>query len=192
MRIKMSFLLIVLHIAAFVHAQRIEFFREDISFGIDTTFFTVNGDYYFRNSSDNSHSIVIAYPVRSNGTLKPIDTIMVFDESDMAHALKVEVKDTVATFAVKIPPHSFKTLKIIYRQRHNGKEARYILLTTKFWDKPLEIANYNLVIQKNIRINDFSIKPDNSVDFGNTMIYYWKREQFMPAKDFEIKFNPKG
>jgi hypothetical protein len=189
MQIRIPFLFIVLNIATFTHAQRIEFFREDISFGIDTVFFSVNGDYYFRNSSDESRSFVIVYPVRSNGTAKPIDTIMVFDQADITHALKVDVKDTLVTFAINMPPHSVKTLKIIYLQRHKGNIVRYILLTTKFWDKPLEIANYNLIVKKNIQINDFSLKPDNSIYFGETVIYYWKREQFMPAMDFEIKFN---
>lgn len=86
-------------------------------------------------------------------------------------------------------PHSVKTVKILYRQRHNGAEARYILLTTKLWDKPLETANYNLVVKKNIKVNQFSINPDSSVAFGETQVYYWKRENFMPTKDFEISFN---
>lgn len=175
--------------SAFLYTQKLEFFREDISFGIDSAFFTVNGDYYFRNSSDVYHSFVVVYPVRSNNTATPIDTIMVFDHGDMTHALKVDVKDTLATFVLKMLPHSVKMMKIIYRQRHNGHEARYILLTTKFWEKPFENASYNLVVNKNIKINDFSIMPDNSVDFGETMIYYWKREHFMPEKDFEFRFS---
>lgn len=181
-------ILLLLFASTFVSAQKPEFFKEDISFGIDSLFFSVNGDYYFRNTSDDIHKFVVVYPVRSNDTSKPIDTIMVFDLGNPGGILKVDVKDTLATFAISLPPHSEKTVRVFYRQRHNGKEVRYILLTTKFWNKPFERADYSLAVGRNIKINNFSLKPDKSVDFGETVIFYWERENFMPENDFEVKF----
>ncbi len=189
MKFKLCFLLLVVDASLSAYAQKPEFFREEISFGIDSVFFTVNGDYYFRNNSNEYHSYVIVYPVRSNNTPRPIDTIMVFDRNDMAHPVRVHMKDTLVTFTLNMAPRSVKTIKIVYRQQHTGNEARYILLTTKFWQKPLESASYNLVVNKNVKIDKFSIVPDSAVDFGDTLIYYWKKEKFMPENDFEVRFS---
>lgn len=187
-RISLIFLLIFLGTDNLIWAQKPEFFREEISFGIDSVFFSVSGDYFFRNISDQPRQYIIAYPVRSNNTPKPIDTIMVFDQDNPAQLLKVEIRDTLVNFAITLLPHSVKTIKVFYRQRHNQREVRYILLTTRFWEKTFEKADYSLAVKKNIRIDDFSIKPDSKVDFGETEIYYWERENFMPEKDFEVKF----
>jgi hypothetical protein len=188
LQISLLFALLFSGVYNYILGQKPEFFREEISFGIDSVFFSVNGDYYFRNTSDQTRNYVIAYPVRSNNTPKPIDTIMVFDQDYPAQLLQVEIRDTLATFAITLSPHSVKSIKVFYRQRHNQREARYILLTTNFWEKPFEKADYSLAVRKNIRIDDFSIKPDSRVDFGETEIFYWNRENFMPETDFEVKF----
>jgi len=188
MQSKFYWLIIVLFLSNIAYAQKPEFFREDLSFGLDTAFFSVNGDYYFRNSSAEYHTYTIVFPVRSTNSVKPIDTILVFDHTDDDRMLKVSVKDTLATFVLDMSPHSEKIIKIIYRQRHDGKKARYILTTTKLWEKPFNKADYNLVVKKNIEITDFSIKPDSKIDFGDAVIYYWKREHYLPENDFEINF----
>lgn len=181
-------LLILTGFNQLIIAQKPEFFREEISFGIDSLYFTVNGNYFFRNTSDETRKYIIAYPVRSNNTSKPIDTIMVFDTDNPAQLLKVGVRDTLATFEIVMSPHSVKNILVFYRQFHNKREVRYILLTTRLWDKPFEKADYNLTIRKDIRIDGFSIDPDSRIDFGETEVFYWKRENFMPDKDFEAKF----
>jgi hypothetical protein len=102
------------------------------------------------------------------------------------------ISDTLGRFMINLPPYAYKMIRVFYRQRHNGTAARYILLTTKNWNKPLEDARYSLVIRKNIVIDQFSIAPDRSVDFGDTTVYYWKRKNFMPERDFEVKFRITG
>lgn len=185
---RLIFLLILTGYIQLIQAQKPEFFREEISFGIDSLFFTVNGNYFFRNTTDVNHRYIIVYPVRSNNTAKPIDTIMVFDADDPGQLLKVRVKDTIATFEIVMSPRSVKNIRVFYRQYHNKREVRYILLTTRLWDKPFEQADYDLTIRKSLKIDAFSINPDFRVDFGETEIYYWKRENFMPERDFEVKF----
>lgn len=191
MNFKLSIFFILLCINNIISAQKPEFFREEISFGIDTAFFSVDGDYYFRNSSDKFHSYTIAYPIPGNSSEDPIDMISVFDQDDPANPLKIDIHDTIVNFLLKMPPQSVKTIKVFYRQRHNGHFARYILLTTKWWEKPFESAAYNLTVGKETDIHDFSIKPDKSIVFGETEVFYWERENFMPECDFEIKFTLK-
>lgn len=169
-------------------SQDFDFFKEEIVFEIDSVFFTVNGDYYFRNNTGKDVSPLISYPVRSNDSRPPFDTIMVYDQSDPSTPVRVKIIDTAALFTIHLPPHAEKMIKVVYRQRHDGSGARYILLTTKLWNKAFEDARYSLVVRKSIVIQEFSFAPDRSVDFGDTTIYYWSRKNFMPEKDFEVRF----
>jgi len=189
---KILFLLPLFFLSNSIIAQTFNFFKEEIIFEIDPVFFTVNGDYYFKNNSDQTIFPLISYPVRSNGIRKPFDTIMVYDNSDPSTALKLIIIDTVARFTIKLLPFSEKMIKVIYKQKHNGTDARYILLTTRSWNKPINEARYSVVVRRNIEINQFSISPDKSVDFGDTTVYYWRRKNFMPDKDFEMHFRVDG
>jgi hypothetical protein len=185
-------LLPIFFITQTLFAQSFEFFKEEIVFEINPVFFIVNGDYYFRNTTSRAISPTISYPVRRADPGKPFDTIMVYDQADLANPLKLKIVDTVAIFTVHLPPNAEKMIKVTYRQRHNGTDARYILLTTRFWNKALEDVRYSVVVMKNITIKHFSIAPDKSIDFGDTTIYYWKRKNFMPEKDFEVQFKVTG
>jgi hypothetical protein len=175
----------------FVVGQRIEFFKEELVFTLDSSFFSVNGDYFFRNPSNSDLNFRIFYPVSKTSGYSAIDTILIYDVTKPDHPLRVEIKDSVASFSLSFLPFSEKCVKIYYKQHHNGSRARYILLTTQKWQKPLELAKYSLITSKNISISHFSISPDRSEDFGETRLYFWNRQQFMPDRDFVIDFTNK-
>jgi hypothetical protein len=188
---KILFLFTLFFVSQTVFSQVLDFFKEEIVFEIDSAFFTVNGDYYFRNNTGKVISPLISYPLRSNDSRPLFETVMVYDQAEPSTPLPLKIIDTAALFTLHLSPHSEKMIKVIYRQRHNGSVARYILLTTKFWNKPFENALYSLVVKKNIAVKQFPFPPDRSVDFGDATIYYWSRKNFMPEKDFEVKFNVK-
>jgi len=171
-----------------VFSQQIDFYREEITFELDSLFFTVNGDYYFRNTSDNLLSPKVTFPIASSGSQRLLDTIMVFAQENLANPVPVTLKDTLARFTINLPPESERMFKVIYRQRHNGSAAKYILTSTNFWKKPIEDARYSLVVPHYIDITGFSIPPDSDTNFGDRRIYYWKKAQFMPDKEFILSF----
>ena len=169
-------------------AQRPEFFKEELEFGLDSVWFSVKGDYYFRNPSSKGIKPMIFFPVARSEGYPSIDTILIMDTSDPAHQLDVTVKDTIAGFMIDLPAFSEKRIMIYYRQRHNGREAKYILLSTKSWGKPLEKAVYHLLSDKKFHFSYFSLTPDNILDFGSVTIYSWERSNFMPDSDFIFRF----
>ena len=173
----------------FVVAQRIEFYKEELIFTLDSSCFSVNGDYFFRNPSNSNLNFRIFFPVSKTPGYSAIDTILIYDVTKPDQPLIVEIKDSVASFSLSFLPFSRKCVKIYYRQHHNGTTARYILLTTQIWQKPLESAKYSLITDKNIIISHFSIPPDQSEDFGEKILYYWSRQQFMPDRDFVFEFS---
>lgn len=169
-----------------VHSQRLDFFREDLSFQLDSTHFTVSGQYYFRNNSLSQQRSLISYPLPRLADGPLFDTIMVLSEENLA--IPFQLHDTLISFEIMMQPGSEQTITIIYSQRHNGNYAKYILTTTKYWGKPLQLAEFKLVVPPYINIQTCFEPPDKISEFEGTSIYHWTRQNFMPANDFEIWF----
>ncbi len=169
--------------------QVVDFFREDLVFTIDSVYFTVDGSYYFRNTSNKAISFPIAYPVPNLQLPETIDTLLVYDPENPGNSIRVFQKDTLYNFKLDISALGQKVLKIAYRQKHNNRSVRYILTTTATWGKPFEEATYDLVVPGYLKVEEFSFEPDNSTRFKDDKIYHWKKKGFMPAKDFVIKFH---
>jgi len=79
-------------------------------------------------------------------------------------------------------------IQISYRQKLLSTSAEYILQSTIGWRKPLDQANYQLIVPKNIEIINFSIIPDNSVDYTTEMVYFWEKYNYLPPKNFTFEF----
>ncbi|MCK9616475.1 MAG: DUF4424 family protein [Lentimicrobiaceae bacterium] len=191
MPIKYQYLIVsaLLVFALKSNAQSLDFFREDLTFEIDSACFYVQGDYYFRNNEKRPREIDILYPVPKNDYTKLVDTIMVFDQKNISKPLDLSVKDSVFSFKLFLNPVSTSILKVFYRQHHDGKSCRYILLTTQKWGKPIENARYSLVVKQNIKIISFSYPPDSMKQFGDSIVYFWDKKNFMPDRDFIIYFD---
>lgn len=171
-----------------VQSQQIDFFRENLTFQIDSTHFTVSGQYFFRNNSASPRQTLINYPLPrlTDGVL--FDTILVFGDHDPAVPLSFHFHDTLVAFDLAMQPVSEKQITIIYSQRHNGNYAKYILSTTKYWGKPLQLAEFKLVVPVHIKIQKCFEPPDKISVFGDTSIYHWTRHNYMPSEEFEIWF----
>jgi hypothetical protein len=173
-----------------VQSQQLDFFREDLTFQIDSTNFTVSGQYFFRNNSSSQRQTLINYPLPrlTDGPL--FDTILVFSEESPAKPLELYFHDTLVSFRITVEPVSDKQITIFYSQQHNGNYAKYILTTTKYWGKPLQLAEFRLVVPPYINIQNCFEPPDKISEFDDVSIYYWKRQNFSPSHDFEIWFEP--
>ena len=64
----------------------------------------------------------------------------------------------------------------------------YILTTTQYWGKPLEVVTYELITPADIIITSFSYPPDNRQEIGDEIIYFWRKENFMPERDMIFTF----
>ena len=169
-------------------AQDIEFFREDIKFEISDDYFIVEGDYYFCNVGEKTIMQVLFYPFPFGVEYCNVDTISVINLQTKLSVLR-NFNYKGASFIIKIKPYGIEKYKIFYKQKLLGNKAEYILNTTKLWKKPLEKANYELLVDVNRIIDSVSYLPDSLAEIGNYHHYYWKKNDFMPDKDFEIYFN---
>ena len=74
-------------------------------------------------------------------------------------------------------------VRVKYRQHSPIKNARYILITTKPWQRPLKQGRYRL-FPKGVRItsSNYMLVP------GKTKTFCFEKENFMPEYDWEFSW----
>ncbi len=179
-------ILVQLLLASVASGQAVDFFREDITFRLSSRSLVVDGYYWFCNHSDRNLERVIFYPL--NGKAGSVDSAGV---SDAAGGEKKEIFDRTSegfAFVLRLSADDTAVYRITYRQRISGDSAMYILRSTRTWNKPLEWAQYKLVVDSSLVITRFSYQPDKVYAIGDRTIYYWKRVRFMPDRDMVFHF----
>jgi hypothetical protein len=178
-------------LAAFASAQDIRFGKEDITFRLSRDYFIVDGYYWFSNPSDRRIERLIYYPLPMTVKISPIDSVDVFD---ITHGIQPAISDRTEmgfSFMLTIADRDTTLCHIAYRQKVIGDSAIYILRSTQAWNRPLEYAEYKLVVEDSIAVTGFSYTPDKVYDIEGKKIYLWRRTDFMPEKDFVIHFQSK-
>jgi hypothetical protein len=172
-----------------VKSQDVEFVREDITFQLDTLFFTVDGDYYFRNATDHPVNATLFYPFANTDKGMTVDSVLVYDLSKNDFIQPGTGRDDGIFFNLRLNGHETREVNVYYRQHHDGHNATYILTSTAYWKKPLAIANYSLITDTlTIAFDSLFYPPDHIFTAGNNKIYEWKKQEFMPVKDFTVWF----
>ncbi|MDD2387467.1 MAG: hypothetical protein PHP52_11875 [Bacteroidales bacterium] len=185
---RIVFLSILLLFAKLIVAQGLEFYREDISFRIENDIFYVNGLYYFCNTSADTLKHNLLYPFPGDKTSLNIDKILIVDESTGLH-IPFDSKyylEKGIYFNLVLSPYSTVNIRIFYEQKISENTIEYILTSTKAWGKPFELANYSLVANAGYKNLVFSYLPDSIDNESGT--YFWKKRDFMPDKNFIVKF----
>jgi hypothetical protein len=183
---KKAFYLLVL-LNSVVIGQRADFFKEDITFRLDSSYMNVEGYYWFSNHSDKPILSDIYYPF-SYDTGQQIDSINIFNISiGQETRFKKESKYGIS-FPLRLAPLDTVLLKIKYKQNLNADSAIYILKTTQFWGKPIDHAEYKLITPISLYIKKFTYPPDKTYEIEKLRIYYWKRNNFMPVQDMIFYF----
>jgi len=170
---------------------QIEFFKEDLQFELNKNFFTVAGDYYFRNAGDHDIKATLFYPIPRDSFLGAYDSTKVTYSSQQTDSPITVIKENGFFFNVEIGANSTAKYTIRYRQKLLGNRAKYIFTTTKSWGKPLEKADFQLKFPKTLKIDFLSILPDSLQEYEDTYTLFWTRENFMPKEDFVIHYHKK-
>ena len=169
-------------------AQDIEFFREDLTFRLEEGFFSVEGDYFFRNTTDGEVKNLLLYPFPDNEIYGSIIELNI-NVKDNSTSMITGSSEEGAAFKLKLGPMEEATYRISYVQRLKSNVARYIITTTKQWGKELEAATYRLVVPASIQLDSISILPDTMITTGSHHYFLWDRQNFMPEVDFIFQFS---
>jgi hypothetical protein len=163
----------------------VTFEAENITFKIQENIFIVEGLYYFNSKSEKQCSILFPFP-SDNIYGKPFNVNVVHLNTGETISYKINEDSSSIIFQALI--NGKTPLMISYHQQLESNKAKYILITTNYWDKPLEQVDYKLITELDFKIKNFSIPPDKEIILENKKIYLWQKENFMPTVDFEIEY----
>lgn len=187
-----SVFFIILFFSIDVYCHPLEFIQEDISFSIQDSFFCVDGIYYICNVTNKPVNNILFYPFPVDGLYGIVDSVLIYNLTDTIPLEIIKRKENGFSFKISLEPFRVGKYKIFYRQKLNGNKAEYILTTTKYWGKPLQIANFKLHIPNHIKIDSLSFEPDSIYVNQDINKYFWQMIDFMPDKNFIIIFDRKN
>jgi len=178
---------ILILFSCFTLGQRADFYREDITFRLDSSCLNVEGYYWFANHFDKEMNSEIYYPF-PNYLGGSVDSIRLFNISTGTRSHFKWESDNGISFLLKIAPLDTVFFQIGYRQKIIADCAIYILRTTQGWGKPIDLAEYKLIVPDSFIIKRFSYPPDKTYEIVKNKIFYWKKENFMPERDMIFYF----
>ncbi|MCF8360701.1 MAG: hypothetical protein K9H26_18245 [Prolixibacteraceae bacterium] len=161
------------------------FEKEDITFEIKDSVLIVQGIYYFNSSSEKKYSILYPFPTDSIYS-NPFKIKVSYINSNQPIDFKIASDSSSIVF--RIIADIQQPIHVSYQQQLKSNTAKYILLSTNRWQRPLEQVDYKLVTDLDFQITGFSIKPDKKIQIDNNNLYLWHKENFTPQKDFIIYF----
>lgn len=188
MKYLFSFILFLLCYLAF--PQSLHFVKEELNFEITKTEFTVDGIYYFKNSSPDTIKQYMLYPFPENeelGQITSVEGSSVYPERDPDIIRNFNQK--AAHFRLRIYPEDTAVIHIVYKQEIKNNKVEYILTSTQAWRSPLKKADFTLKVPINIKIDSLSYNADSLCCFENYLLYKWYFKDFMPDRNFYVSFS---
>ena len=187
--IKSSYLFILfLFLMKNAHSQRLEFYREDLTFYLGKDYFSVKGDYYFKNKTQKDVKTILMYPFPNNVSSGYVDSVYATLKMKAENCVKSVSGNKFMMFDVFVRANDTAIYEIGYRQKHSSGYATYILTTTQRWGKPFDTVNYTLVV-KDLVVDSISYVPDAVKFTEENTTYFWHKRAFMPDRDFEVWFH---
>ena len=189
----MQKLLIIVLLAVFsvleLSAQIPDFYREDLTFILDDSSFTVTGYYYFLNTSEDDQKMDMFYPFPDHEEYGKITDVYAYKQGNPLKNALLHYNDKAAIVKLEIDAGETTMIRIGYTQELTGNKAEYILLSTKSWGQSLKEVNYTLIAPHEMKIDSLSYPPDFSNDKSGKAIFYYHKENFMPNREFEVYFS---
>ncbi len=168
-------------------SQELEFYGENIIFELNDGIFKVTGTYYLCNTGDKEIKQILYYPFPVNSRYYgDVNSIRISNKDSLINMTRRDKSGIY--FGLEIQPHKATEYIVSYQQKLLDNRAEYILETTKKWKRPLETADYKLIIPDNLKITGISYEPDSVLTENNGLIYIWHKKDFMPDMNMIIEF----
>ena len=147
----------------------------------------IRGVYFFVNSDTSTMSTVIYYPLPVDSVFDYPHYIMVTDLSNKRNVEYMKKKEGV-TWKQVISPRSTDSVLVVYRQKTRKAKGRYILTTTRNWKRPLERADFTVIIPSDITLTYWSLQSDSVSMRNGTITYHSFQKNFFPDRDMLLEW----
>ena len=140
----------------------------------------VAGLYFLRNLTNEKITAFLFYPFPIDSFHSYPDTI--FSDQPFTKA------DSGIRMKISFPPKATKTFYAYYEQKLKSKTARYIVKTTRQWQRPLDLARFEITLPKNGSNYKISYRADSIKEESSYQKIYFTRKNFFPKKDIIINW----
>jgi hypothetical protein len=177
-------------------AAGVKFFRERVTVEIlsgqgHNRAFRVCGLYHFRNRSENEQEQMIFYPFPVTGGFHYPESIRV--SVCMADSQKIplsfDIRHRGITFSISVCPDSSTTIRIDYIQHTESAEAMYITTTAKAWQRPIDLAEFVVLLPNQLRLKELSYPPEHVERLTDQTRYCMQFVNFVPDKELTVQWD---
>jgi hypothetical protein len=170
--------------------NRVRFYREYVTVEPSATRTTVTALYYFRNDSDESTTVGILYPFPiDRNHLYPFQTKVWEERHGCFEPIGFVRAETDVKWTMSFTPREEKLIKVRYVQEIRKHRAIYIVTTTKLWEQPIEIAEFEFRIPVSFEGVELSFIPDRTESHGDTVVHYKRYTDFFPDEDLTVSWD---
>jgi len=181
----LAFLCLVCVKSILIAQNNLSFEEEELTFNLGNGIFSVQGVYSFSAPAKAEYTIKYPFPTDTIYGM-PFDISVRYFGSGKPIFFRPDRNLSCIIFKALISKNTL--IYIGYSQPLKKDKAKYILLTTQEWNKPLKLSNIKLATDTSLVIKSFSIKPDKKISVLNKIVYFWQKEDFWPQTDFEVVF----
>ncbi len=167
--------------------QFADFYRENINISIKDSTAEVEGCYYLFNNNVDDIKISLVYPFPVSEELKFPSFISIFDNK-IKDTISYEKRKKGILFPVCISGLDSIIILINYTQECTNSIFEYILTSTRFWGKPLKLAEFTIKIDSNLKLLSHSYDFDSTYKEKDKTYYYFKKENFFPNENVYLRW----
>jgi hypothetical protein len=188
------FLVLILVLLAFYFGTNVftpvRFDREKIEVWVTEGQIQVRGLYHYRNRSPLplSFSLGLPFPVDETHQAPAIFSISeVLADGSTSKEIPPRDYHGDVVFRVWFAPKQEKWIRVDYVQHVLQPNGRYILLTTRKWNRPLEFGEYifHLSADFELAASNYALQAEPE---GQQRRYSFVRSDFYPSADWEFSW----
>jgi hypothetical protein len=169
--------------AACSRSPSVHFAREEVALTVRPGAVEVRANYHFKVRAARPFSALVFYPF-------PLDSFHSWPDSIWAGGLPYEAADSGVMLRLNLPARGEESLRVFYRQPHRGTEARYIVMTTRKWRRPIDLARFTVTVPREFDSVTLEHKPDSAVRGDSAVTYFITRRAFWPDSDIVVRWRP--
>lgn len=159
--------------------NQIDFYKENVVIDILKDRVSVVGIYYMKNLTRDNKRVTFHYPF-------PVDSFHVYP--DVILIDYPFVKDTAGIdFDLTFSANKVDSFKVLYQQKLNGRQARYVTLPSRQWQRPIKNAAFTVIAPEFLKLSiNFPVSATETI--SDTVFYYIRLKNFLPGADLKIKW----
>jgi hypothetical protein len=151
----------------------------------------VRGTYYVHCRQQGGASVSLFYPFPEDSLLGEARMVSLTTSIDGGDTSDVQWEASRGAPGVRwrTPPCTGDTIAIdaVYRQKLNARYARYIVTTTKAWQRPLTLARFEIRLPQGAIPTEFSF-PFEARQDATGRYYAFETRDFLPDRDVVVRW----